>query len=393
MFKLFKKKKLTQAQIADALSEFRLCDKPLVEYLTSIELVDDVVNLSLKITKDTDRKQLESIYHALRTKLHILGIKEVNLNVVMTQSVAPTTKTLSKPSAQTFIPVNNANNTNNADNKEELPKSHSKQSDIAPHPRIRHIIAVASGKGGVGKSTTTVNVALALQKMGNKVGILDADIYGPSIPDMLGKVGVRPEIENDQFIPIDANGIAMLSIGSLIDSDSTPIAWRGVKATGALMQMYHQTNWPNLDYLIIDMPPGTGDITLTLAQRIPVTGAVIVTTPQHIALLDAKKGVEMFQKVHIPLLGIVENMALHICTQCGHIDHIFGADGGKNMAKMYGVPLLGQLPIDIQIREQMDNGTPTDIDTKIAHIYDDIAKNIETHIKQYARVRHDGRIF
>lgn len=213
------------------------------------------------------------------------------------------------------------------------------------------------------------------------------------MPDMLGRAGIKPMVEHEQFVPIDADGIAMLSIGSLIDGDSTPIAWRGIKATGALMQMYNQTNWPNLDYLIIDMPPGTGDITLTLSQRIPVTGAIVVTTPQHIALLDAKKGVEMFQKVNIPLLGIIENMALHTCRQCGHVEHIFGEAGGKNMAQLYGVPLLGQLPINGQIREQMDKGTPNAIDEHITHIYDEIARQVDDGIGQYAKVRQDGRIF
>lgn len=200
----------------------------------------------------------------------------------------------------------------------------SKQSQIAPHPRIRHIVVVASGKGGVGKSTTTVNVALALQKLGKKVGVLDADIYGPSIPDMLGVAGVKPMVENGKFVPVSAFGMPVMSIGSLLDSDNTPVAWRGIKATGALMQLFNDTDFPYLDYLLIDMPPGTGDIQLTLAQRIPVTGAVIVTTPQHIALLDAQKGIEMFNKTDIGVVGVIENMALHTCTNCGFVDEIFG---------------------------------------------------------------------
>lgn len=383
MFNIFKKNKFSQADVDKSITEFNLYGQPLNHHVTSSEIVGDVVNLSLKIHKDADQKQLENVYHALRTRLHTIGVEEVNLNVVLSDT-APVSR---DGATQTYIPT---------ESKEAEPapvKRAPTQSDIAPHPRIRHIIAVASGKGGVGKSTTTVSIALALQRLGKKVGILDADIYGPSIPDMLGMAGVKPNVENDQFVPIEADGLAMLSIGNLIETDNTPIAWRGVKATGALMQMYNQTNWPNLDYLIIDMPPGTGDITLTLAQRIPVTGAVVVTTPQHIALLDAKKGVEMFHKVNIPILGIVENMALHVCSQCGHVDHIFGADGGKNMATMYDVPLLGQLPVNAHIREQMDNGTPKLIGSSIAHIYDDIAKNIDEGIGKFARSRKDGRIF
>lgn len=381
MFNIFKKNKFTQADIDKVLNQFDLYGQPLSNYVVASEIVDGVVNLSLKIHKDADQKKLEEIYYALRTRLCDMGVDETNLNVVLSDE--PTKNT---PITKTFVP--------NAQKNESAPiKRAPTQSDIAPHPRIHHIIAVASGKGGVGKSTTTVNIAIALQRLGKKVGILDADIYGPSMPDMLGVAGIKPKVENDQFVPIEADGLAMLSIGNLIQSDDTPIAWRGIKATGALMQMYQQTNWPNLDYLMIDMPPGTGDITLTLAQRIAVTGAIVVTTPQHIALLDAKKGVEMFRKVNIPVLGIVENMALHICSQCGHQDFIFGADGGKEMASLYGVPLLGQLPIDAQIRLQMDKGMPKGIHKDIAQIYDDIAKNIDDNIAQFAKTRNDGRIF
>ena len=227
------------------------------------------------------------------------------------------------------------------------------------HPRITHIIAVASGKGGVGKSTTSVNLALALKKLGARVGILDADIYGPSVPDMLGVAGVKPQVENEQFVPIEVYGLATLSIGNLIDSDNTPIAWRCSKATGALMQLYEQTNWPNLDYLIIDMPPGTGDIQLTLAQRIPITTAIIITTPQHIALLDVKKGVELFGKTDIAVMGIVENMALHTCSNCGHTEAIFGEGGGDEMSKLYNIPLLGRLPLAAGIGRQIDQGVPS----------------------------------
>jgi ATP-binding protein involved in chromosome partitioning len=268
------------------------------------------------------------------------------------------------------------------------------QASLSAHPRIRHIIVVASGKGGVGKSTTTVNIALALQKLGNRVGVLDADIYGPSMPAMLGVNSVRPELENEQFVPINAHGLAMLSIGSLLDGDNTPIAWRGPKATGALMQLYNQTNWPQLDYLVIDMPPGTGDIQLTLAQRIPVTGAVIVTTPQHIALLDAQKGIEMFNKTNIPVLGVVENMALHTCSNCNHTEAIFGTGGGEKIAEQYQVPLLGQLPLASAIRAQVDKGEPSVlVDDEFASYYLSIAKNIETNINKFAKPVNDKRIF
>ena len=255
-------------------------------------------------------------------------------------------------------------------------------------------MVVASGKGGVGKSTTTVNLALALQQQGLRVGILDADIYGPSVPAMLGVAGVQPALENEQFVPIEAHGLAMLSIGSLLTDDTMPIAWRASKATGALMQLFGQTNWPQLDYLLIDMPPGTGDIQLTLAQRIPVTGAVIVTTPQHIALLDAQKGVELFNKTQIPVLGIVENMALHVCSQCGHTDAIFGQGGGADMAARYGVPLLGQLPLAAGIREHMDAGTPSVVaQDAFAPYYRQIAENVVKAVAKVAKPVDNQRIF
>lgn len=388
MFNPFKKKNhISINDIDKVLQDFHLYGQALPIFIDNKSLHDDTLDIVLKVHKDANQSELEQVYHDLRARLHLLGVAEVNLNVVLSDKVTPAAT--SPNAVQTHTP----NQTHSHTPDDTLTKSTSMQSNIMPHPRIHHIIAVASGKGGVGKSTTAVNLALALQKLGRKVGILDADIYGPSIPDMLGVAGEKPKVENDQFVPIEVEGLAMLSIGSLIDNDKTPIAWRGIKATGALMQMYGQTNWPNLDYLIIDMPPGTGDITLTLAQRIPVTGAVIVTTPQHIALLDAKKGVEMFHKVNIPILGIVENMALHICGQCGHVDHIFGADGGKNMATLYHVPLLGQLPIEANIREQMDDGKPKHIDSGILKIYDGIAKNINDNIGQFAKIRKDGRIF
>ena len=226
--------------------------------------------------------------------------------------------------------------------------------------QIKHIVAIASGKGGVGKSTTAVNLALALQSQGARVGLLDADIYGPSQQLMLGvDAAVRPDQKDGKFLyPVMAHGLATMSMGYLV-TDKTPMVWRGPMAGGALAQMLEQTLWGELDYLIIDMPPGTGDIQLTLSQKARVAGAVIVTTPQDIALLDAKKGVEMFRKVDVPVLGIIENMAVHICSQCGHQEHIFGEQGGDRMAREYGVPLLASLPLSLSIREQTDAGLPT----------------------------------
>ncbi|WP_305804726.1 iron-sulfur cluster carrier protein ApbC [Stenotrophomonas sp. YIM B06876] len=235
--------------------------------------------------------------------------------------------------------------------------AHQVQKGLSPHPRIRNVIAVGSGKGGVGKSTTSVNLALALHKLGARVGVLDADIYGPSVPAMLGLSG-RPESPDNKSIePMRAFGVEAMSIGFLIDPD-TPMIWRGPMATSALTQLFNDTLWGDLDYLLIDLPPGTGDIQLTLSQKIPVAGAVIVTTPQEIATLDAKKALKMFEKVEVPVLGIVENMAMHTCSSCGHVEHLFGEGGGQRMAREYGVPLLGSLPLDIAIREQADAGTP-----------------------------------
>ncbi|MHA7878443.1 MAG: iron-sulfur cluster carrier protein ApbC [Saccharospirillum sp.] len=225
---------------------------------------------------------------------------------------------------------------------------------------IKNIIAVASGKGGVGKSTTAVNLALALQQEGARVGILDADIYGPSIATMLGvKAGTRPDTEDGKhFIPVMAHGLQSMSMAYLV-TEKTPMVWRGPMVSGALQQLLNQTQWQDLDYLVIDMPPGTGDIQLTLSQQVPVSGSVIVTTPQDIALLDARKGIEMFRKVNIPVLGVVENMAMHICSNCGHTEHIFGEGGGSRLATDYNVSLLESLPLDLRIREQADGGTPT----------------------------------
>jgi ATP-binding protein involved in chromosome partitioning len=237
--------------------------------------------------------------------------------------------------------------------------AHAVQHGLKPLPGAHNLIAVASGKGGVGKSTVAVNFALALAAEGAKVGLLDADIYGPSQPRMLGLVGSRPETRDGKLLePLVAHGLEAMSIGFLVD-EQQPMAWRGPMVTAALNQLLTQTRWGDLDYLIVDMPPGTGDIQLTLAQRVPVSGAVIVTTPQDIALADARKGLEMFQKVHVPVLGVVENMSLHICSRCGHEEPIFGEHGGRNLSRQYGVPLLGSLPLDRRIREQTDHGKPT----------------------------------
>ena len=265
--------------------------------------------------------------------------------------------------------------------------AHAVQRGVMTLPNLKNIIAIASGKGGVGKSTTAVNLALALAAEGASVGMLDADIYGPSQPTMLGITG-RPESRDGKSLePMVGHGIQASSIGFMIDPD-TPMVWRGPMVTQALEQLLRDTNWRDLDYLIVDMPPGTGDIHLTLAQKIPVTGAVIVTTPQDIALLDARKGLKMFEKVGIPILGIVENMAIHVCSNCGHAEHIFGQGGGERMAKEYDVEYLGGLPLDIRIREQADSGRPTvvaDPDGEVAAIYRQIARRIAVRIADKAR--------
>src|SRR6266536_5893617 len=264
--------------------------------------------------------------------------------------------------------------------------SHSVQRGVKLISSVKNIVAVASGKGGLGKSTTAVNLALALAAEGASVGVLDADIYGPSQPMMLGLAG-RPESKDGKTLePLEAYGLQAMSIGFLIDAD-TPMVWRGPMVTQALEQLLKDTNWRDLDYLVVDMPPGTGDIQLTLAQKVPVTGAVIVTTPQAIALVDARKGLKMFEKVGIPILGVVENMAIHICSHCGHAEPIFGAGGGERMCKDYNVPFLGGLPLDIRIREQTDAGRPTviaDPDGKIAHIYREIARKTAVFVAQKA---------
>ncbi|WP_394211584.1 iron-sulfur cluster carrier protein ApbC [Psychrobacter piscatorii] len=407
----FMKKKTTKTETPQQQAERdSAVDKVLLGYeigtvsiatmVTGLERDGEALTLDLRLPQDSNP---EAVQQELGQLLHPHGITTIHMNVRLPAPAKGASASLPKQMPKTTNAMesqpssganNNASNASNANAEPPITKAAPTQSSLAAHPRIRHIIVVASGKGGVGKSTTTVNIALALQKLGNRVGVLDADIYGPSMPTMLGVADVKPQLENEQFVPVDAHGIAMLSIGSLLDGENTPVAWRGPKATGALMQLYNQTNWPKLDYLVIDMPPGTGDIQLTLAQRIPVTGAVIVTTPQHVALLDAQKGVEMFNKTNIPVLGVVENMALHTCSNCNHTEAIFGTGGGEIIAEQYHVPLLGQLPLASGIRAQVDKGEPSVLaDDEFAQYYLDIAKNIETNINKFAKPVDDKRIF
>ena len=266
--------------------------------------------------------------------------------------------------------------------------AHSVQVGVKLLPGVKNIVVVASGKGGVGKSTTAVNLALALVQEGARVGILDADIYGPSQPQMLGLAGQEPESKDGKSMePLEAYGLQAMSIGFMVDVE-TPMVWRGPMVAQALDQMLGQTNWHDLDYLIVDMPPGTGDVQLSMAQKVPVTGAVIVTTPQDIALIDARKGLKMFEKVNVPIIGIVENMSIHICSQCGHEEHIFGTGGGEKMCADYGVEFLGSLPLEMAIREMADGGKPTVVgapESRTAEIYRGIARRVAVKIGEKAK--------
>jgi ATP-binding protein involved in chromosome partitioning len=269
-------------------------------------------------------------------------------------------------------------------------KAHAVQRNLKPLEQIKNVVAVASGKGGVGKSTVAVNLALAWAAQGARVGILDADIYGPSQPLMLGLEGQRPSSPDGKHLrPLESHGVGAMSIGFLVDAEQ-PMVWRGPMVTQALTQLLSETHWGNLDYLVVDMPPGTGDIQLTLAQRVPVAGAVIVTTPQDIALADARKGLKMFEKVSVPVLGIVENMSIHVCSNCGHAEHIFGSGGGARMAEQYGVKLLGELPLDANIREEADSGRPTVVaapDSPRAQAYLQMARRTAAALALRARDR------
>lgn len=349
----------------------------LKDRITQVNVQGEILQITLN-TYPEEKAQLQQIHDELAEALQKCGIQELNMHVIQQKTGhkkeggcghnhAEDENCSSEPKAEAkpnLPPVVDASaqpaKTEEADpNNPPIQKAAPQQRDVPKHPRIQNVILVSSGKGGVGKSTTTVNLALALQKLGLRVGVLDADIYGPSIPTMLGNAGKTPMIEAEQFVPIEAYGMAVLSIGHLTGDHNTPVAWRGPKATGALMQLFNQTLWPDLDVLMIDMPPGTGDIQLTLAQRIPVTGAVIVTTPQNVALLDATKGIELFNRVQIPIMGVIENMSTHICSNCGFEEQIFGTGGGDKLSEQYQVPLLGRLPLDAKIRENADAGTPS----------------------------------
>jgi len=268
--------------------------------------------------------------------------------------------------------------------------AHAVQRGLTPLPGIKNVVAVASGKGGVGKSTVAVNLALAWAAQGARVGLLDADIYGPSQPIMLGLQGERPSTKDGKrIVPLQAHGIVAMSIGFLVDVEQ-PMVWRGPMVTSALNQLLAETDWGELDYLVVDMPPGTGDIQLTLSQRVPVSGAVIVTTPQDISLADARKGLRMFEKVNVPVLGVIENMGVHVCSQCGHAEHVFGAGGGERMAAQYGVQLLGSLPLDTRIREEADGGKPTVVaapDSTRAKAYCELARRTAGELARRSKDR------
>lgn len=382
----------------------------LKDRITQVNVQGQVLQITIN-TQVSEADDLQQIHDELADRLEKCGITELNMHVIQQKvsqqrgggcghdhkagescSTQPQTQAAQVATAKPNLPpVVDASGGTEAPipmkkpadqaevdpNNPPIQKAAPQQRDVPKHPRIQNVVLVSSGKGGVGKSTTTVNLALALQKLGLKVGVLDADIYGPSIPTMLGNAGRTPMIEAEQFVPLEAYDMAVLSIGHLTGDNNTPVAWRGPKATGALMQLFNQTLWPDLDVLMIDMPPGTGDIQLTLAQRIPVTGAVVVTTPQNVALMDATKGIALFNKVGIPVMGVIENMSTHICSNCGHEEQIFGTGGGDHLAEEYNIPLLGRLPLNAQIRENADLGKPSVIaGDQVAVTYIEIAQKI-----------------
>ncbi|ENV12933.1 hypothetical protein F965_01589 [Acinetobacter schindleri NIPH 900] len=380
-------KEVNEEAVQNVLQNYILpnSNNPLKDRITQVNVQGEILQITIN-TYPEEKEQLQQIHDELADALEKCGIKELNMHVIQQKtghkkeggcghhhaegescSSQPKTPVAPKSSLPPVVDASASTdavkqaNENYQPQQEEAPiqKAAPQQRDVPKHPRIQNVILVSSGKGGVGKSTTTVNLALALQKLGLKVGVLDADIYGPSIPTMLGNAGKTPMIEAENFVPLDAYGLAVLSIGHLTGDHNTPVAWRGPKATGALMQLFNQTLWPDLDVLMIDMPPGTGDIQLTLAQRIPVTGAVIVTTPQNVALLDATKGIELFNRVQIPVMGVIENMSTHICSNCGYEEQIFGTGGGDKLSEQYNIPLLGRLPLNAVIRENADAGTPS----------------------------------
>ncbi len=378
----------------------------LKDRITQVNVEGNILQISIN-TVPAEADDLQKIHDDLADALEKCGITELNMHVIQQKTGScghdhkegencSTPKAETAKTAKTNLPpVVDASGSTKAEedpNNPPIQKAAPQQRDVPKHPRIQNVILVSSGKGGVGKSTTTVNLALALQKLGLKVGVLDADIYGPSIPTMLGNAGRTPMIEAEQFVPIEAYGMAVLSIGHLTGDNNTPVAWRGPKATGALMQLFNQTLWPDLDVLVIDMPPGTGDIQLTLAQRIPVTGAVIVTTPQNVALLDATKGIELFNRVQIPVMGVIENMSTHICSNCGHEEQIFGTGGGDKLSEQYQIPLLGRLPLNASIRENADAGKPSVIaGDAAAENYMEIAKKIAEKLPKVEK--DQSRIF
>lgn len=366
-----------EEEIQQVLQQYLLpnSNHALKDRISQINVQGRVLQITIN-TYPEEADHLQQIHDDLAESLEKCGIQELNMHVIQQKTVhaeksagcghnhaqGESCSSSSKTEKTNLPPVMDATATTppEADpNNPPIAKAAPQQRDVPKHPRIQNVILVSSGKGGVGKSTTTVNLALALQQLGLKVGVLDADIYGPSIPTMLGNAGKTPMIEAENFVPLDAYGLAVLSIGHLTGDNNTPVAWRGPKATGALMQLFNQTLWPDLDVLVIDMPPGTGDIQLTLAQRIPVTGAVIVTTPQNVALMDATKGIELFNRVHIPVMGVIENMSTHICSNCGFEEQIFGTGGGDKLSEQYHIPLLGRLPLDASIRENADAGQPS----------------------------------